>query len=97
LGLRAIGKFFEGRASVSESNGVTRCRLIAPDDDIDIERIELDPAAHPPGTLGGEQSGPGAEEGIENNFTTVRQIDHRILQHCGRFHRWMILKTFPSI
>jgi hypothetical protein len=67
-----IGEFFEGLTRVGESNEVTRCGLIAPDDDVDIERIELDPAAHAPGVLGSYQSRPGAEEGVENNFTTVR-------------------------
>jgi len=62
----------EGLTRVGEDNGCARCRLIASDDDIDLERIELDAATHPSGTLGGYQGRPGAEEGVENNIATVR-------------------------
>src|SRR6516164_6605684 len=44
----------ERLTSVGEDNGCARCRLIAPDDDVDVERIELDAIAHPPGILGGD-------------------------------------------
>jgi hypothetical protein len=49
----------EGLTSVGEDSGCVCCRLIAPDDDVDVERIELDAAAHPAGTLGGYQGRPG--------------------------------------
>jgi hypothetical protein len=62
---------FEGLARVGENNGSARFRLIASDNDIDVEWIELDAAAHPPGILGGDESRPGAEEGVENNLATV--------------------------
>ena len=45
---------FEGLARVGENNGSARFRLIALDNDIDVEWIELDAAAHPPGILRGE-------------------------------------------
>jgi hypothetical protein len=41
---------------------------VAPDNDVDMDRIELDRAARPPSVLDGEQSRPGAEEWVENNF-----------------------------
>jgi hypothetical protein len=86
LVVTSAGRYlFEGLAGVGENNNSAGCRLIAPDDDIDVEWIELDAAAHPPGILGGDKSRPGAEEGVENNFATVCQVDQRILQHCGRF------------
>jgi hypothetical protein len=82
---------FEGLARVGENNGSARFRLIASDNDIDVEWIELDAAAHPPGILRGDESRPGAKEGVENNLATVCQVDQRILQHCGWFHSRMIL------
>ena len=87
----------EGLSRVGEDNGCARCCLIAPDDDVDVEWIELDTAAHPPGILGSHKCRPRAEEGVENNLATVREIDQRILQHCGRFHRRMILETFSGV
>jgi hypothetical protein len=54
---------FEGLARVAENSGGARFRLIAPDNDIDVEWIELDATAHPTGILGGDQSRPGSEEG----------------------------------
>src|SRR6476620_6707457 len=82
---------FEGLARVGENNGSARFGLIASDNDIDVEWIELDAAAHPPGILRGDESRPGAKEGVENNLATVCQVDQRILQHCGWFHSRMIL------
>ena len=61
-----------GSPRVREDNGFARCRLIAPDDYVDVERIELDAAAHPPGVLGSHKGRPRAEEGVENNLATVR-------------------------
>ena len=87
-----MGRYlFEGLASVGENYGYACCRLITPNDDIDLEWIELNAAAHPTGILGGDQGRPGVEEGIENNLTTVCQVDQRILQHCGWFHSRMVL------
>jgi hypothetical protein len=60
---------FEGFPRVGENSGGARFRLMASDSD--VERIELDAAAHPPGILGGDESRPGAEEGVENNLATV--------------------------
>ena len=39
-----------------ENNGSARFCLVASDNDIDVEWIELDAAAHPPGTLRGDES-----------------------------------------
>ena len=82
---------FERLARVGKNNGCARFRLIAPDDDVSVERIEFDAVAHPPGILGGDQGRSRAEEGVENNFATVCQVDQRVLQHCGWFHSRMIL------
>ena len=81
----------EGLAGVGENSGNPCFRLIASDNDIDVEGIELDAAAQPPGILGRDESQSGAEEGIENNLATVCQVDQRILEHGGRFHSRMIL------
>src|SRR5262249_20201973 len=77
---------FEGRASVGENNGCARFRLIASNNDVDVEWIELDAAAHPSSILGSDQGRPRAEKRVENNLATVCQVDQRVLQHCGWFH-----------
>ena len=87
----AGGYLFEGRASVGKNNGCARFRLIALNNDIDVEWIELYAAAHPPGIFGSDQGRPRAEKGIQNDLATVCQIDQRVLQHCGWFHSRMIL------
>ena len=46
---------FEGFVRVGENDVCPRCRLIAPNDDIDIEWIELDTAAYPTGIFGGNK------------------------------------------
>jgi hypothetical protein len=45
---------FEGFAAISENGGYAGCRLIAADDDVDVTRIALDAAAHPPGIMGSD-------------------------------------------
>src|SRR5258705_10635105 len=82
---------FEGLARVGENNGSARFRLIASDNDIDVEWIQLDAAAHPPGILGGDESRPGAEARVENNIANVRQGGQRILQRCGCVHSRLVL------
>ena len=62
--LRPSGRYlFEGRARVGENNGCARFRLIASNNDIDVEWIELHAAAYPPGILGSDQGRPRAKEG----------------------------------
>ena len=53
----------EGLTRVGEDNGCARCCLIAPDDDVDVEWIELDTAAHPPGILGSLSVDPEPRKG----------------------------------
>src|ERR1700738_4843583 len=72
---------FEGLARVGENNGSARFRLIASDNDIDVEWIELDAAAHPPGILGGDGGRSGAGEGIGENLPPVFQVVQCFFQH----------------
>ena len=53
-------------------------------DHIDIERI--DAAADPAGLLSGHESGPGAEEGVDDDVGPVGQVQQRILEHRRRFY-----------
>jgi len=47
----------EGLVGLGENGGGAGCRLIASDNNIDIERIELDATAHPIGFIGGDEGG----------------------------------------
>jgi hypothetical protein len=44
------------------------------DDNIDIERVELDPATDAASGLGGDQGRPGAEEGINHDVDPIGDI-----------------------
>jgi hypothetical protein len=47
---------FERPAAISENSGDSGGRVIAADHDVNLERIALDAAAHPPGILGCAQN-----------------------------------------
>jgi hypothetical protein len=68
----AGSQLFKWLTSVRDGNGCTCCRLVPPDDDVDINRIKLNAAVRSSSVLAGKQSRPGAEERVENNLITVR-------------------------
>jgi hypothetical protein len=51
--LRAAG--LANGSPVSARIALVRCRPIASDDDVNVERMELDAAANPPGIFGGHK------------------------------------------
>src|SRR5258706_2097287 len=53
---------FDGLARVGENNGSARFRLIASDNDIDVERIQVDALGHTPRALADAESLPGVVE-----------------------------------
>src|SRR5215467_10689589 len=61
--------------------------LPAADDRIDIERIELQPAAAPAGALGGDHRRAAAEEGVEHDVGSGRTVENRIGYQRHRLHR----------
>ena len=68
----ADGQCCEGFTRVGEGSGPARERLIAADDNVNVARIELCAAAHPPRILGGDEGRAGTEEGVEHNVAPVR-------------------------
>src|SRR5262252_8745861 len=63
--------------------------LPAADDRIDIERIELQPAAAPAGALGGDHRRAAAETGVEHDLAAGRTVEDRVGDQHRRLHRWM--------
>src|SRR5215469_10328386 len=58
-------------------------------DRVDIERIELQPAAAPAGALGGDHRRAAAEKGVEHDVGSGRTVEDRIGHQRHRLHCWM--------
>ena len=72
-------------------------RFIASDDNIDVERVELDPATDAASGLGSDQSRPGAEEGINHVLTPIGDVKQRVLRQGGRLDCRVILEASPGV
>ena len=64
----------------------SRLGLIAPDNHVDIERINLDPTAAPPRPFGGDERRSRPKEGIDHDITARRDIEKRVRQQGRRLH-----------
>ena len=65
----------EGLAGLGEDREAARGGLVAPNDHVDIERIDLDPAADTTRGLGGDEGRAGAEKRVDDDVAAVGQID----------------------
>src|SRR5260370_22302597 len=67
-------------------------RLPAPDDHVDVERIELDAVAASPGALRGDHRGTATQEAVDHDVTASRAVHDRVrhqldwLYHLGDNH-----------
>src|SRR5208282_2871704 len=57
----------------------------APDDDVDIERIEFEPKTTPPGAFGGHQGRAAAKKRIEDDVAPIRAVEQGVGDHRHRF------------
>ena len=90
-------KRLERLAGLDENRGLAGRRLIAPDDHVDVERIELDAATDASGLFGGDESRARPKEGVDDDIAAVGEVEERVLEHCGWLHCRMVLKTTASI
>src|SRR6266566_1971853 len=81
--------FGKGLARCQQDSVVFRVSFPSSDNAIDIDRIELDEVAAPPGLVGGNQAGPASAEGIKNDATAFRHILDGVGNHGDRLHRRM--------
>jgi hypothetical protein len=87
----SAGRDLFERLAIGENGGNTGGRLLAADYDVNLERITLDAAAHPPGILGCDQGRSGAKEGTEHKLAAVGEVSQGVLEHGGGFHGREIL------
>jgi hypothetical protein len=79
---KALSPFFE--------HSLRAGRLfVARDGDVDVERIELDPAARSPRLLGRDQGSARAQERVKNDLAAVGKVQQSVGQHSGRLHGGM--------
>ena len=90
-------KLAKSLASLFQNRGVAGFGLVTVEDDVDIERIELDAAAASTGALGGNQGRARPEEWVHDDFPSVSEIEESVRQHSHRLDGQMILKPSPGI
>jgi hypothetical protein len=71
-------KLVERLAGLFQNRGVARFGLVTAENDVDIERIELDAAAATTGSLGGNQGRAGPEERVEHDVPSVGQVEESV-------------------
>src|SRR5271170_2683289 len=81
----------EALAGLHEDRRLAAGRLVATHDDVDVERVKLDAPAEAAGRLGGDEGRPGAEERVQHDIAAVGEVEERVLDHCGRLDRRMVL------
>jgi hypothetical protein len=67
--------------------------LVAVDDHIHVERIDLHAQAAPPCALGSDERGSRTQEWIEHDVAAMRDVKKRVLQNGGRLDGRMILEA----
>jgi len=77
--------------------GCARIGLPAPHDDIDVERIELEPIAPAAGTLGRHQGCAAAEEGIEDDIAAVGAVENHVGDRSDRLYRRVKRRKLPFL
>src|SRR5580658_2689166 len=87
----------ENLAGLHEDRGLAAGRLVATHDDVDVERIELDTAADAAGFLCGDEGRPGPEERVQHDVASVGKVEERVLDHCGRLNRRMVLEASARV
>src|ERR1043165_8569553 len=71
----------------SVDRGLAGKGLPAPDNGVDVNRVELDAVADSSGALGGDQSGSASQEAVEN-YISPRGTVHDCVGYEGHgFHR----------
>ena len=82
--------------SFSLTDGSTaRHLLVPPHDQIDVTRVDLDSVAPSPRLLGRDQRRARAQERIEDDLVSSREIEQRVREQRDRLDRWVILQAFP--
>jgi hypothetical protein len=75
-----FSKLVERFASLFEDRGLAGSSLVAAEDDVDVERIELDAAAASAGFLGGHQGRARAQKRVKHDIPAVGEIVERVDQ-----------------
>ena len=84
-------------AGLDMRRSLARGKFIPTDDDVDIERIELDAAANAASLLGGDEGRARAEERVDDDVAPVGQVQQRVLDHRGRLDGRMVLKAWGGV
>ena len=59
---------------LDEDGVIARGQLVPSDDHVDIERIELNAATDAAGLFGGNETRPGVEERVDDDFASVGTV-----------------------
>src|ERR1700722_9950720 len=70
----AVSQRLERLASLDENRRVARRGLVAADDYIDIERIQLDAATNRPGIIGGDEGRGRTKKRINDDVATIAEV-----------------------
>src|SRR5271166_1945376 len=87
----------ERLAGLGEDRTVSSGGLVAPNDHVDIERIDLDAATDTTRGLGGDEDRAGAEKRVDDDVAAVGQIDKGVFQHGGRLDGRVVFEAAAGV
>jgi hypothetical protein len=87
------GQAVEGLFSLDKNRLVAWRGLGSAHDHVDVERVQLDPAKHAVGLLGGDEGRTGAEKRIDDNIAAIGEVEERVLELGGRLDGRMVLEV----
>src|SRR5205823_14853809 len=71
-----------------------RYRLVSAQDDIDIQRVELEAAAASASAFGSDERRSRTEEWVEDDVAAFGHIEQRVFQHGNGLDRGVMLETY---
>ena len=85
------------QTGIGEDRSQADRALLAADDNVDIQGIQLHRVADAAGGLGGDQGRTRAEEGINHDVAPVGDVNPRVLKQDGRLDRRMIFEPSSGV
>src|SRR6266511_1531888 len=95
--LRRGGYFIEAPASADVNRVVAGVCLPAPNNGIDIQRVDLHPIATATSALGGNDGATAAEEAVQDDIAACRAVQNRVSHETHGLHGWMKLKQMAFV
>jgi len=88
---------FERLVGLDGNRKAARGGLVAPDDHVDVERIELETPANAASRLGVNEGRTGASKTVDDDVVAIGHVEDRVLEQDARLDRQVEIKAFARV